>query len=149
MRFYWWMVLGALSASTVTGCYTQRELRQLADEQPDPRQQEADRLWGAILKVVHDKAWPVDVQRREDLTLRTRWVDVEEGLRKQVRFMVVVAPMGVGINVKISHARHQGEVPEGQDPWKEVEGDAALDDSARAEENELARRIYTLWQQNR
>lgn len=136
--------LGALA--TWGGCYTPHELRAMADAQPDPRQIEADHIWASILQIVEEERWPVDLQSREDLLLRTEWLTQEEGLRKRVRFLVIVAPMGVGINVAVKHERldAQGEEPQ----WMPA-SDGPLVEQERQEEALLTRRVHALWQQRR
>ncbi len=141
-------LLAMASMTSLGGCYTPKEMSALAASQPDPRQVEAERIWGAILKIVEDEGWPVDVKRREDLMLRTQWLDVEEGVRKRIRFLVVVAPMGVGINVKIKHERHLAADSAPENPWVEIKDDQTAK-AQKIEENALVKRIHTLWQSQR
>ena len=138
-------LLLALAISS-TACFTPEELRARSEALPDPRQAEADLIWAAILQVVEaEESWPVDFKRREDLVLTTEWMPQAEGLRKRVRFMVVLAPMGVGINVLIKHQRLD---PDAEAQWQDFSDDA-LDEAEKREEALLVQRVQRLWQASR
>ena len=143
-----WVVVIGLALMASSACFTPQELRKRAEDMPDPRQLEADKVWAAILTVVKEQEqWPVELARREDLLLATEWMPVEEDLRKRVRFTVIIAPMGIGINVLVKHQRKDPQAPF-DEAWKEAEG-AELSAAEKREEGALVKRVQTIWMASR
>ena len=134
------LALCAIVTLGLPACYTPAELRQLAESQPDPRAAQVNALWDCVLAVVAQEAWPIEVESRQDLLLATEWMDRGEDRRERVRFTVIVAPMGVGINVTV-HKQHR--VP-GQEEWFDVT-DPVILTQKRAEETALAKRVQQMW----
>lgn len=133
------LVIGFASA----GCYDAHDLRKIAAEKPDPRQKQVDLLWDTMREVMQEEAWPVELQRREDLIMATAWMPLSEEVRRRVRFLVVVAPMGVGINVSVKYQQRNPEAPP-EAAWNEVT-DPVILARQRREEEALAHRIRGSW----
>lgn len=129
-----------LIALVAPGCYTAAEMRDLAESKPDPRAEQVNALWDCVLTVAEEEKWPVEVESRQDLLLATQWMARGDDKRERVRFTVIVAPMGVGINVTV-HKQHR--VPD-TDEWFDVTDPAVLAQK-RAEETALARRVQLMW----
>jgi len=111
----------------VSGCFNAQELRALSEAAPDPRQAEADKMWAAIGEVVAQEGWSVELARREELLLSTAWVPTEDGRRKRVRFLVLLAPMGMALNCTVLYERPagpegEGWVPDEEAPTRELAG---------------------------
>lgn len=119
-----------------SGCYNAQELRVMAEAAPDPRQAEADKMWGAIGEVVQEQGWEVELARREELLLSTRWTPAGEGRRKRVRFLVLLAPMGMALNCTVLYERGEGE-----EAWFPDE-EPATRELAREEEEGLVQAVY-------
>ena len=146
MRRILFGLIAAAGLLAMAGCYTPQELRAKAAEAPDPRQEQADKLWSAIVEVSGQEQWPVDFQRAQDRMMATRWIPTEEGLRRRVRLMVVITPMAVGVNANITYQRFDPQAsPESQ--WQDAD-DKELATRARREESTIVRKIQAVWQQN-
>ena len=118
----------------------------MAEAQPDPRAEQVNQLWDCVLQVVKEEGWPVQLERRQDLLLATEWMPAGDARQRRVRFSVVVAAMGVGINVTLDY---QQRIPGDETaPWSEVT-DPELLAQKRMEEMALARRIQLMWQRDR
>lgn len=96
------------------GCTTAADLRASQRGAKDPRLVELDRIWEAIHEVMRERDWPVELSRVDDLLVSTAWMavppdpaqaDAPEGLHRRVRMMILMAPMGMGINAKVRYAR--------------------------------------------
>jgi hypothetical protein len=144
------LALLTLAVVTSTGCYTAQDIERLRAQQasaPDPRHEQVERLWEAMGAVVQEEAWPVALERRQDLIIVTQWMQVDPSLRRKVRLLALVAPNGVAINVSVDHQRRDerlGPTPEEQ--WGPVD-DPALAVQARRLEQALARRVQEKWAQ--
>jgi len=141
LHFSIWIILFLTSLG---GCYTASEMRQLAEEKPDPRQTQVDQLWKCIQTIAAQEQWPIEVSSRQGLLLATKWINKDAEHRKRTRVSVVVAPMGVAINVHV-HLQHR--VP-GAPEWTDVTDPVVLTDK-RVEETALAKRIHWLWEETR
>lgn len=135
-------------AGAAAGCYTAQDIQRLRAEQasqPDPRQEQVDRLWEAMRGVVQEEGWPVALERREDLIITTQWMEQAPDLRRKVRFLVLVAPQGVAINVTVDYQRRDERLSElPQEQWGEVD-DPVLSVQKKKLEQALARRIQEKW----
>ena len=143
MRRYFSLCIVLLTALS-SGCYTAAEMRKLSEEKPDPRQAQVDQLWSCIQTVAAEEAWPIEVASRPGLLLATQWIERDTEHRERVRITVVVAPMGVAINVYI-HSQHRAP---GAAEWTDVTEPNALT-RVRAQETALARRIHGMWEEVR
>lgn len=137
------LLLGALLL-TSSGCLTAEELRIRAESAPDPRQEKLDQLWDATLQVAQERAWTVDLARREDLLLTTTWEPLPEQQRRRVRVTALATPRGVALNAVVQ--RQTLRPPEGDNPEEPTWHDLPPDADSRREEEAIVTRIYTLWQ---
>ncbi len=133
-------VIACILTLALPACYTASELRALSESKPDPRAEQVNALWDCVLTVAAEEKWPIEVESRQDLLLATQWMDTGENQRERVRFTVIVAPMGVGINVTV-HKQHRA--PDA-DAWYDITDPAALT-RKRAEETALAKRVQLMW----
>lgn len=137
---YFLGLLFALALSSA--CYTAAEMQTLAENTPDPRAAEAERVWQAMQQVSAEKGWSLDLNRKEDLLLTTHWKEVGPDLRKRVRLSVVMASRGLGISAKVRYQRRDADEPQ---TWQPAE-DPRLDEEATTEERALVQRVHTVWQ---
>lgn len=124
---------------SAVGCYTPQEMRAKAAAMPDPRDEQAGKLWTALTEVAADEQWEVEIQRREDLILTAVLPEERQDLRKRVRCLIFKTPYAVGLNVTIKFDQRT----EGQ--WAPVES-PELANQGKVEEEAVARRIYGRWQ---
>ncbi len=155
MRIHWTalrVLWGAvLIAFCLGGCYTAKDLRAIAANTPDPRQEQIEKLWEAMQQIVHEEQWPKELESREDLLVATSWMMVkpqpqDHRLRRRVRFSVIVAPQGVGINVLVKYQR-EGKSPEDapdQETWSDMT-DPVWKVRQQQEERALVARIQQNW----
>ncbi len=141
------LILLVCCCLSLSACYAPQELRQLAEDTPDPRQEQVEALWQAMKEVVAEETWPVELERREDLIIATSWMpEGTEGLlRRRVRFLVVVAHNGVGINATVKYQQHDERLAP-EETWADTT-DPKLLLRAKNEEQALAHRIQRKWQQ--
>ena len=138
------VVMGA--ALFGAGCYSPAELRAKAEQMPDPRQKDVDLMWSAIKEVVDEEGWPVEIDSRQDLVLSTAWSNEEpEGRRKRVRFLVLIAPMGMAVNCTVKYERRADNDAKS---WEPDEAEATLQ-SARDEEATLVQAVYARYKDKR
>ncbi|MBH25555.1 MAG: hypothetical protein CMH57_14120 [Myxococcales bacterium] len=138
----WPLLLATLlgAAWLAPGCYTPEEMRAKAAAMPDPREEQAGKLWTALVEVADEENWEVEIQRRDDLILTALLPDESDALRKRVRCLIFKTPYAVGLNVTIKFDQRAAE--EGWVPANSPE----LAARGKVEEEALARRIYGRWQ---
>jgi hypothetical protein len=138
-------LLLSLATLLLPACYTAQDLERLAAQKPDPRQEQIERLWRAMGALVAEEQWPLTLERRQDLIMVTQWQELEDDLRRQIRLLVLVAPVGIGINVHVTYQRRdeRTDLPP-DEAWAEVH-DPVLQLRQRGEERAFATRIQQKW----
>ncbi|MEL6182012.1 MAG: hypothetical protein AAFS10_23835 [Myxococcota bacterium] len=143
-RLLWTLaLLWGLTWTGMAACYTPAEMRAKAAALPDPRDEQAGKLWEALVVVADEQRWDIELKRREDLIL-TGLSTVDDNLRQRIRCLIFKTPYAVGLNVTIKFEQRSSDNPE----WTPIQS-PELAARGKADEQHIAGLIYTRWQASR